>query len=180
MWTVLNMQLRRVFGHLGWILSFVFGWLHSGGKFGLGGLHEKFEYGIWVTAEHKLDPDGRSQDLSDAYPAVRSSDTNASNIHPTLPTSTAPWGCSTFRGKAHAVFTLIIASLPLKKQQDDRKLRWLNSSRFKVCKSVHHHTIPIIQPNRYKNFSSLLLDVYVQLNMFRASSRPSPGAQQLR
>jgi hypothetical protein len=29
------------------------------------------------------------------------------------------------------------------------------------------------------NFSSLLLDVYVQLNMYRASSRPSSGAQQL-
>jgi hypothetical protein len=28
-------------------------------------------------------------------------------------------------------------------------------------------------------FTSLLLDVYVQLNMFRASSRPSSGAQQL-
>ena len=30
-----------------------------------------------------------------------------------------------------------------------------------------------------QNFSSLLLDVYVQLNMFRASSRPSSEAQQL-
>jgi hypothetical protein len=30
--------------------------------------------------------------------------------------------------------------------------------------------------NRCKNFSSLLLDFYVQLNMFRASSRPSSGA----
>jgi hypothetical protein len=30
-----------------------------------------------------------------------------------------------------------------------------------------------------KNFSSLLLDVYVQLNVFRASSSPSSGAQQL-
>jgi hypothetical protein len=29
------------------------------------------------------------------------------------------------------------------------------------------------------NFSSILPDVYVQLNMFRASSRPSSGAQQL-
>jgi len=28
------------------------------------------------------------------------------------------------------------------------------------------------------NFSSLLLDVYVQLNMFRASSRPSSVSQQ--
>ena len=50
---------------------------------------------------------------------------------------------------------------------------------FKVCNSVHHHTIQINQPTRWKIFSSLLLDVYVQLNMFRASSRPSPGAQQL-
>jgi hypothetical protein len=37
----------------------------------------------------------------------------------------------------------------------------------------------INQPTRRKNFSSLLLEVYVQLNMFRASSRPSSGAQQL-
>jgi hypothetical protein len=39
--------------------------------------------------------------------------------------------------------------------------------------------IQINQPIRCKNFSSLLLEVYVQLNMFRASSRPSSGAQQL-
>jgi len=50
---------------------------------------------------------------------------------------------------------------------------------FKVCKSVHHHTIQINQPTRCNNFSTLLLDVYVQLNMFRPSSRPSSGAQQL-
>ena len=37
----------------------------------------------------------------------------------------------------------------------------------------------INQPTRRNNFSTLLLDVYVQLNMFQASSRPSPGAQQL-
>ena len=47
---------------------------------------------------------------------------------------------------------------------------------FKVCKSVHHHTIPINQPTRCNNFSSLLIDVYVQLNMFRASSCPLSGA----
>jgi hypothetical protein len=44
---------------------------------------------------------------------------------------------------------------------------------------VHHHTIQINQPTRYKNFSSLLLDVYIQLNTFRASPRPSSGAQQV-
>jgi len=50
---------------------------------------------------------------------------------------------------------------------------------FEVCKSMHHHTFQINQPTRCNNFSSLLLDVYVQLNMFRGSSRPSSGAQQL-
>ena len=39
--------------------------------------------------------------------------------------------------------------------------------------------IQMNQPTRCDNFSSLLLDVYVQLTMFRASSRPSSGAQQL-
>jgi hypothetical protein len=39
--------------------------------------------------------------------------------------------------------------------------------------------VPINQPTRCNNFSSLLLDVYVQLNIFRASSRLSSGAQQL-
>jgi len=47
--------------------------------------------------------------------------------------------------------------------------------KFKVCKSVNHHTIKINQPTRYNNFSNLLLDVYLQLNMFRASSRPTSG-----
>ena len=50
---------------------------------------------------------------------------------------------------------------------------------FKVCKSVHHRTIPINQPTRCNSFPSLLLDVYVRFNIFRASSRPSSGAQQL-
>jgi hypothetical protein len=44
---------------------------------------------------------------------------------------------------------------------------------------VYHHTNQINQPKKCNNFSSLLLDVYVQLNMFRASSRPSSVAQQL-
>jgi len=52
-------------------------------------------------------------------------------------------------------------------------------TKFKVCKSVHHHAIQINQPTRCNNLSSLLLDVYVQLNVFRASSRPSSGTQQL-
>jgi len=51
--------------------------------------------------------------------------------------------------------------------------------KFKVCKSVHHHTFQINQPTRCNNFSSSLLDVHVQLNMFLASSRPSSGAQHL-
>ena len=37
----------------------------------------------------------------------------------------------------------------------------------------------INQPTRCNNLSNLLLDVYVRLNMFRASLRLSSGAQQL-
>jgi hypothetical protein len=37
-------------------------------------------------------------------------------------------------------------------------------------------TIQINQPTRCNNLSSLLLDVYLHLNMFRASSRPSSEA----
>jgi hypothetical protein len=41
--------------------------------------------------------------------------------------------------------------------------------KFKVYKSVHHHTFQINQPTRSNNFSSLLLDVYVQLNICNGS-----------
>jgi len=33
-----------------------------------------------------------------------------------------------------------------------------------------------MKPTRCNNFPSLLLDVYIPLNMFRVSSRPSSGA----
>jgi len=47
---------------------------------------------------------------------------------------------------------------------------------FDVRKSAHHHTIQIIQPTRCNSFTSLLLDVYVWLNMFRAPLLPLSGA----
>jgi hypothetical protein len=47
---------------------------------------------------------------------------------------------------------------------------------FDVRKIVPHHTIQINQPTRCSSFTSLLLDVYVWLNMFRAPFRPSSGA----
>jgi len=47
---------------------------------------------------------------------------------------------------------------------------------FDICKSMHHYMIQIIQPTRCNSFTSLLLDIYVWLNMFRASPRPSSGA----
>jgi len=56
------------------------------------------------------------------------------------------------------------------------KIRKQNKKTFGVRKSMHHHTIQIIQPTRCKNFTSLLLDFYVWLNMFRASPLPSSGA----
>jgi hypothetical protein len=42
-----------------------------------------------------------------------------------------------------------------------------NTVAFDVRKSMHHHTIQIIQPTRCNSFTSLLLDVYVWLNMLR-------------
>jgi len=46
---------------------------------------------------------------------------------------------------------------------------------FDVYKSVHHHTNHVIQPTRCNSFTSLLLEVYVWLNMFRWSPHPSSG-----
>jgi hypothetical protein len=48
-----------------------------------------------------------------------------------------------------------------------------------IDNSTFSTAIQINRPTRRNKFSSLLLDVYVQLNMFRVSSRPSSGAQQL-
>jgi hypothetical protein len=48
--------------------------------------------------------------------------------------------------------------------------------RFDVRGSVHHHTLQINQPTRGNSFTSLLLDVYVSLDMFRVPPRPSSGA----
>ena len=50
------------------------------------------------------------------------------------------------------------------------------SMSFDVRNSVRHHTIQINQPTTCNNFTSLLLDVYVWLNMFQASPRPSSAA----
>jgi hypothetical protein len=45
-----------------------------------------------------------------------------------------------------------------------------------VHKSVHYHTIKMNQPTRCNSSTSLLLDIYVWLNMFPASPCPSSGA----
>jgi hypothetical protein len=47
---------------------------------------------------------------------------------------------------------------------------------FDVRKSVHHQTIQIIQPTECNSFTTLLLDVYMWLNMFWALPRPSSRA----
>jgi hypothetical protein len=67
-----------------------------------------------------------------------------------------------------------------KKRNGSFQFQGTTAMRFKVCKSVHYHTIQMNQPTRSNNFSSFLLDVYVQFNIFRASSRPLSGAQHLR
>jgi len=47
---------------------------------------------------------------------------------------------------------------------------------FDVGRSVHQHTIQTNQPTRCNSFTSLPLDAYVSLNMFRAPTRLSSGA----
>ena len=41
---------------------------------------------------------------------------------------------------------------------------------------INENSIQINQPTRYNSFTSLLLEVYVWLNMFRAPLHPSSGA----
>ena len=50
---------------------------------------------------------------------------------------------------------------------------------FKVFKYVHHHTIQINQQLDVIVSPVYYPDVYLQPNMFRASSRPLSGSQQL-
>jgi hypothetical protein len=49
--------------------------------------------------------------------------------------------------------------------------------KFKVCMSVHHRTIQINHQPDAKKTLVYYPDVFLQLNMFRAFSRPSSGAQ---
>ena len=51
-----------------------------------------------------------------------------------------------------------------------------NKNICRVSTVYNNISIQIIQPTRCKSFTSLLLDVYVWLNMFCASPRPSSGA----
>jgi hypothetical protein len=55
----------------------------------------------------------------------------------------------------------------------------LEMHKFKVCKSVRHHIIQINHQLDSTVSPVYYLDVYLQLNMFRVSSCPSSGAQQL-
>ena len=71
--------------------------------------------------------------------------------------------------RINASFCLLFSISPMRRQRKNRLC-------FDVRKSVHHHTIQINQPPRCNSFTSLLLDVYVSLNVFRALFHPSLGA----
>ena len=73
----------------------------------------------------------------------------------------------------------VTCSNQLRHRHQPAHCRKVTGSLKTFASPLHHHTIQINQPTRCNNFSSLLLDIYVQLNMFRASSRQSSGAQQL-
>jgi len=61
----------------------------------------------------------------------------------------------------------------------DTENAFLPSWNQSVAEAENSHTgltIQINQPTRYNSSTSLLLDVYVWINTFRASPRPSSGA----
>jgi len=64
----------------------------------------------------------------------------------------------------------------IRKANQCLKDRQIANFKFDAGESVHHHTIQINQATRCNSFRSLLLEVYVSLNMFRAPPRPSSGA----
>jgi hypothetical protein len=74
--------------------------------------------------------------------------------------------------------SLVHKNRPLKRHHAPNAVAVFVAATFSFMK-FHRLSIQINQPTRRNNSSSLLLDVYLQLNMFRASSRPSSGAQQL-
>ena len=53
---------------------------------------------------------------------------------------------------------------------------YLSARLFDVGRSVHHYTIQINYPTTCNIFTSLLFDVYMSFNVFRAPPRPSSGA----
>jgi len=66
-----------------------------------------------------------------------------------------------------------------KKSHGIPKYRWEDNIKqdFRICKSVHLHTFKRINTKQMQQLiTGLLLVVYMQLNMFRPSSRPSSGA----
>jgi len=61
----------------------------------------------------------------------------------------------------------------------DRVCNWVaetDSAPNDIKNNDEYNSIQIIQPTRCNSFTSLLLDVYMCLNMFRVSPRPSSGA----
>jgi hypothetical protein len=88
-------------------------------------------------------------------------------------------GCQGSSDRSLSLNTHILLVSGLRMSGVENDLRWVKMCSLKFCKSVRHRTFQINQATRCNNFSSLLLDVYVQLNMFRTSSSPSSGAQQL-
>jgi hypothetical protein len=90
--------------------------------------------------------------------------------------------CDMYMGDLRHIHDPVLSSLKM----EGIRLLFLIVEWFRHVKTVNLKfvctciiTIQINQPTRCNNFPSLLIDVYLQLNTFRASSRPLSGAQQL-
>jgi hypothetical protein len=110
-----------------------------------------------------------------------------SHFNWSLPTRTRCFDIHNLCIFAHRVYSCIMyfsqyaaiipATLDFVTGVDSEDALYFVTEVVKCCKLSH--SIQINQPPTCNKFSSLLLEVYVQLNMFRASSRPSLGSQQL-
>ena len=80
------------------------------------------------------------------------------------------------RREIHSGHDRLLWNWPPLGECSNTQATWNDIYIFDLCKSVHYNTMQIIQPTKCNSFTSLLLDVYMWLNMFRGSPRPSSRA----
>jgi hypothetical protein len=92
------------------------------------------------------------------------------------PTSTASWDATCALHSEQQVTRILHGHVHWWVQNLFRSWAWTIGLDWAQKKTYTWYSIQINQPAKCNSFTSLLLDVYVWLNMFRALLRPSSGA----